>query len=63
MDTLEEPVFMNTKEVAEYLRASIPSISVYLRKGMPGYQIGGPRGKWIFRKSEIDKWISERNSK
>ena len=50
-----EKEFLTTKEVAELLRVSIPTIKVMLKeKTIPGYKVGG---QWRFNRIEVLEWI------
>jgi excisionase family DNA binding protein len=49
---------MTKKELAEYLRVSVPTIDRKMKEGLPhSYQIGesSPR----FYRSKIDAWLNE----
>lgn len=49
------------KEVAEYLKIKEKTAYALAAKGeIPGFKVGGA---WRFRKSEIDKWIKEKENK
>jgi len=53
-ETMEKE-FLTTKEVAELLRVSIPTIKVMLKeKTIPGYKVGG---QWRFNRIEVLEWI------
>lgn len=48
---------MTVREVADYLRLAEKTTYRLAAEGkLPGFKVGGA---WRFRKSEIDKWISE----
>lgn len=49
------------KEIAEYLKIKEQTVYVLVGKGeIPGFKVGGA---WRFRLSEIDKWITQQESK
>lgn len=52
---------MTIREVAEYLRLNEKTTYRYAAEGkIPGFKVGG---SWRFRKSEIDKWIDEQETR
>lgn len=52
---------MTLREVAEYLRLTEKTTYRYALEGtIPGFKVGGT---WRFRKSEIDRWITEQEMK
>lgn len=61
VDALRQVQFdcwMTKKEVASYLRMSVSSIESLMRKGQIPYR--KVTGKPLFRKSEIDEWVTGR---
>lgn len=52
---------MTIKEVSEYLKLNEKTAYRLASEGkIPGFKVGG---SWRFRKSEIDKWIVQQESK
>ena len=52
---------LTMKDVAEYLKiAEKTAYRFALEDKLPGFKVGGA---WRFRKSEIDRWISEQERK
>ena len=52
---------MTIKEVSEYLKLNEKTAYRLSSEGkIPGFKVGG---SWRFRKSEIDKWIVQQESK
>ncbi len=52
---------LTMKEVAEYLKIAEKTAYRFALEGkIPGFKVGGA---WRFRKSEIDRWISEQEKK
>ena len=52
---------LTMKEVAEYLKIAEKTAYRFALEGkIPGFKVGGA---WRFRKSEIDRWISEQEQK
>lgn len=48
---------MTVKELAEYLKIAEKTAYRFASRGkVPGFKVGSA---WRFRKSEIDRWISE----
>ena len=55
----DEPL-MSVREIAEYLNVNISSIYMWSQKGqIPAIKMGT---MWRYRRSEIDRWLSERRS-
>jgi PTS system nitrogen regulatory IIA component len=55
----DEPL-MSVREIAEYLNVHISSIYMWSQKGqIPAIKMGT---MWRYRRSEIDRWLSERRS-
>jgi excisionase family DNA binding protein len=53
----ETKPIMNIKEVAKYLRLSVPSIYRYVKQGkIPVSRVGGV---WRFRREKIDAWLEK----
>jgi excisionase family DNA binding protein len=47
------------KEVADYLKLKEKTAYALVARGeIPGFKVGG---SWRFRKSEIEKWISQQS--
>ena len=56
-----ETDIMTIKELAEYLKLKEKNAYKLAAEGeIPGFKIGG---SWRFKKSEIDKWITEQSGK
>jgi len=56
-----ESDILTIREVADYLRLAEKTVYRYASEGkVPGFKVGGA---WRFRKSEIDKWIKEKENK
>lgn len=55
---------LTTEEVAGLLKVSIRQVQdMAAGSELPAYRIGGKRrGSWRFRKSEIDRWLSEQRN-
>jgi len=53
----ESKVIIGTEQMAKYLGVSRPSISQYLKMGMPGNIIGG---KWHFHLDLVDDWFKNK---
>ena len=52
---------MTMKELADYLKiAEKTAYRFASEKKVPGFKVGNA---WRFRKSEVDKWIKEQESK
>lgn len=51
---------MTIDEIAEYLKLKLKTAYALVARGdIPGFKVGG---SWRFRKSEIDRWISEQEN-
>lgn len=52
---------MTIREVAQFLRMTEKSLYRYALEGqIPAFKVGGA---WRFRKSQIEKWISQQETK
>lgn len=52
---------MTIREVSDFLRLTEKTAYRFALEGkIPGFKVGGT---WRFRKSEIDRWISEQEAK
>jgi excisionase family DNA binding protein len=52
---------MTIKEVSDYLKLNEKTAyRLALESKLPAFKVGG---SWRFRKSQIDKWISDQESK
>ena len=52
---------MTVKELADYLKIAEKTAYRFASEGkVPGFKVGSA---WRFRKSEIDRWISEQEQK
>jgi excisionase family DNA binding protein len=46
---------MSTDEVAEYLRLSQGTVTVYARSGeLPAMKVGG---RWRFKRRDVERWL------
>jgi len=52
---IREDRHLGTKEAAHYLGMSERKFGTHL-KSVPKFKVGG---KWLFKKSELDKWLSQ----
>lgn len=54
-----EDDIITIKEVADYLKLKEKTAYALVARGeIPGFKVGG---SWRFRKSEIEKWISQQS--
>ncbi len=61
MSELRKPSLMTVDELAKYLRMKKVTIYKYAQDGkVPGFKVGS---SWRFKKTTIDKWIEEQESK
>ena len=52
---------MTVKKLADYLKIAEKTVYRFASEGkVPGFKVGSA---WRFRKSEIDRWISEQEQK
>lgn len=58
-NTPEIEPYLDARDAADFLRRSPKTIQTWARSGMiPAHPIGaGKKRYWLFRKSELDKWI------
>ncbi len=60
MTVTSKPSLMTIDEVAKYLRMKKVTIYKHAQeRKIPGFKVGST---WRFKKSTIDKWISEKES-
>ena len=53
--------WLSLEEIARYLGVSRDTVRNWIKKeGIPAHKIGR---LWRFKKSEVDNWVSESNSK
>jgi excisionase family DNA binding protein len=60
-----EPVprpFLTATEVCEALRISRPTLSRWMKDGMPAHQVNPNRGRLFFDLAEVNDWIKSRCS-
>ena len=58
---MSDQEMMTVKEVAEYLKIAEKTAYRFAVEGkIPGFRVGAA---WRFRKTEIDRWISEQENK
>ena len=58
---MNESEIFTIKEVAAYLKLAEKTAYRLASEGkLPGFKVGG---SWRFRKSEIDRWITEQEGK
>ena len=53
---LEEEPLMTRKEIGSYLRISLVTLTDWKKRGLPYHQ---KRGRVLFLKSEVLKWLKE----
>jgi excisionase family DNA binding protein len=53
---VEENTLLNRKEVAKYLRVSLPTLTDWIKRGLPSHK---QRGRVYFMKSEVVGYIKE----
>lgn len=46
--------YLSKKDLIEYMGVSLPTISNYMKAGMPYHKVGR---RVLFRKGEIDGWV------
>lgn len=51
--------FLTKKELAELLKCSEKKIDRLRKEGMPSYNLSDKKGKVLFLKEEVIKWIIE----
>jgi len=55
-----KPSLMTIDEVARYLRMKKVTIYKHAQEGkIPGFKVGS---KWRFKKSTVDKWITDKEN-
>ena len=50
---------LEKKDVAEYLKVSVPTVERFMRDGLPFHKVGKRFVR--FYQEEVDKWIIENN--
>ena len=51
-----EEDLLNRKEIAKFLRVSLPTLTDWIKRGLPSHK---PRGRVYFDKTEVIKYIKE----
>lgn len=56
MDERKEENLLNRKEIAKFLRVSLPTLTDWIKRGLPSHK---QRGRVYFDKTEVIKYIKE----
>ena len=59
---MDEERWFLVEEVADRLRVSIETVRRWIRSGaLPAFDVGGPRGGYRIRESDLTEFIAERS--